>query len=127
MGNNTNVNTIDVTIKSKLESIMFSITQQCCNRIFEKIQEKIMRSVAGAYLSSKVRDMIACLFRALIKSNPTETLQCFLLKICQSIETIIKNPKRIVLLMDDKADIELILYLNIFVQVVCARGDILFN
>jgi hypothetical protein len=85
----------------------------------------MMNFVTGACLSPKVRDIVSCLVRALIKANPIETLKYFLPKTCESIERILNNSEPTVLLTDYKEDIELNWYLTLFIELVHARGDAL--
>jgi len=84
-----------------------------------------MNFVTGTCLSPKVRDIVSCLVRALIKGNPIETLKYFLPKTCESIERILRNSAPTVLLTDHKEDIELNWYLTLFIELVHARGDAL--
>lgn len=78
-----------------------------------------MTLAIGSYLSPKVR-LIACsLVRGLIKGQPEETLAYFMSKTCESIE------KSIEVSIGHEEDIELNWYLNLFVELVRARGDTL--
>jgi hypothetical protein len=81
-----------------------------------------MGFVTGECLSPKVRNIVACLIRALVKGNPIETLKYFLPKTCESIERILQNSET-----DHKEDIELNWYLSLFGELVDARGDILIT
>jgi hypothetical protein len=81
--------------------------------------------VTGVCLSSKVRDIVACLVRALVKGNPIETLKYFLSKTCESIEKILQNSESTISLNNDHEDIELTWYLSLFAELVRARGDVL--
>jgi hypothetical protein len=80
-----------------------------------------------AFLSPKVRKLVAGLVRALVKNNPEEILKCFLPKTCNSIEQIMNTSEVNVLLTDHKGDLELTWYLILFSELVCARGDVLLN
>ena len=116
---------LDQSIQIKLSSIMFNIVQQCSNQIFQLIRERMMNFVSGVCLSPKVRTIVSCLIRALVKGNPLETLKYFLPKTCESIEKLLNNSESYMLLTDHKEDIELTWYLSIFAELVCARGDAL--
>ena len=86
-----------------------------------------MGFVTGECLSPKVRNIVACLIRALVKGNPIETLKYFLPKACESIERILQNSESHASLTDHKEDIELNWYLSLFGELVGARGDILIT
>jgi hypothetical protein len=81
----------------------------------------MMKFVTGGCLSSKVRDIVACLIRALIRGNPIETLKYFFPITCESIEQILINSES----TDWKEDIELTWYLILFAELVNGRGDTL--
>ncbi|CAF1048161.1 unnamed protein product [Adineta steineri] len=121
----TDINTIDNTIKSKLTSIIFNIVQHSSNKIFQIVRDKIINYITGECLSPKVRDIISSLVQGLIKGNPIETLKYLLPKTCQSIENILNDSQSNLFLIDDKDNIELISYLTLFSDLVRARGDTL--
>ncbi len=116
---NVNADVLDESIQLKLTSIVFNIVQQCSNKIFELIRERMMFFVTGVCLSAKVRPIVSCLMKALVKGNPIETLKYFLPKTCESIQKIFP--------IEEKEDIELTWYLSLFVELVRARGDVLLD
>jgi hypothetical protein len=81
--------------------------------------------VTGVCLSPKVRAIISCLFQALVKGNPIETLKYFLPKTCESIERVLQNSESTISSSSDREDIELTWYLSLFAELVRARGDVL--
>ncbi|CAF4145551.1 unnamed protein product [Rotaria sp. Silwood2] len=123
----TEINIDNVLIELKLKSIMTNIVQRCSNEIFQVIQEKITQCFTGAFLSPKVRKIVASLVQAMVTGNPIETIKYLLPQTCQFIKKIINNMERTVLLTDCKGDIELTWFLILFSELVRARGDVLLN
>ena len=117
----------DIIIEWKLTSIMFHIIQNCSNKIFQVIQEKVINFMADACLSAKARGIICSLIQAFVKGNPVETLKCLLPKTCESINKIISNSESNILLTDHKGDVELTWYLYLFAELLNGRGDTLLN
>ncbi|CAF0768198.1 unnamed protein product [Adineta steineri] len=115
----------DLVIELKLASIMFHIIQNCSNKIFQIIREKLVNFIANACLSSKARGIICSLIQALVKGNPVETLKYLLPKTCESIDKIIQNSGSSILLTDHEGDVELTWYLFLFAELLNARGDTL--
>ncbi len=65
------------------------------------------------------------LVRALVKNKPDETLKYILPQTCNSIEKIMNSSEAIALFTDHKGDLELLWYLSLFSELICARGDTL--
>ncbi|UJR24623.1 hypothetical protein I4U23_005997 [Adineta vaga] len=124
---NTNIDVLDKDIMSKMTSIICNIVQQCSKKIYQKVREKILTIAIGWYLSPKVRSLVCSLVRGLMKGNPIETLEYFMSKTCESIEKIWKTTKSTGFLIDHEEDIELNWYLNVFMELVRARGDTLLS
>ncbi|CAF2872959.1 unnamed protein product [Rotaria sp. Silwood2] len=100
---------------------------QTRNDLSDVIQEKITQCFTGAFLSPKVRKIVASLVQAMVTGNPIETIKYLLPQTCQFIKKIINNMERTVLLTDCKGDIELTWFLILFSELVRARGDVLLN
>jgi hypothetical protein len=84
-----------------------------------------MTLTIGSCLSPKVRTLASSLIQGLIQGNPSDTLSCFMPKICSAIEQIRSTVSFAASRSDDKEDSELNWYLNTFVELVLARGDTL--
>jgi hypothetical protein len=88
------------------------------------VRQKIVDFLGRTCLSSNVRQLVGGLVRAIVNGNPVETLKYLLPKTCESIETLINKSER---LEHDKGDIELSWHLNIFSELLHARGDTLLT
>ena len=90
------------------------------------VREKIVAFLARQCLSPNLRKLVGGLVRAIVNGNPADTLKYLLPKTCESITTLMNKPETCELLVDRKGDIELTWHLNIFSELLHARGDTLF-
>ncbi|UJR08489.1 hypothetical protein I4U23_012756 [Adineta vaga] len=115
------------TIEIKLISIMSNIVQQCSHKIFQIIRNMMIDFLTCAFLSPKVRKIVAGLVCVIVQSHPEETLEYLLPKTCHSIEMIMNSSDASTFLTDHKGDLELTWYLILFSNLISVRGDILLD
>ncbi|CAF4539945.1 unnamed protein product, partial [Rotaria sp. Silwood2] len=114
----------DQEASQELTSMISGIVQQCSNKIFQMIREKITNFLAASSFSPKISKLLNGLVRAILKGNPEETLKYLLPHTCERIEKIL-NHSETTILTDHKGDTELTWCLILFSELVCARGDTL--
>ncbi|CAF0754546.1 unnamed protein product [Rotaria sp. Silwood1] len=117
-------NSEDQAASQELTSMISGIVQQCSNKIFQMIREKITNFLATSSFSPKISKLLNGLVRAILKGNPEETLKYLLPHTCERIENIL-NHSETTILTDHKGDRELTWCLILFSELVRARGDTL--
>ncbi|CAF0736207.1 unnamed protein product [Didymodactylos carnosus] len=120
------VNMEDHITELALTSMMFGIVQQCSQKIFQLVLNKITNFIAGSFYTPKVGKMVTGLVRAILKGNPTETLKHFLSQTCERITKIMNNSETTIL-TDHKGDTELTWCLILFSELLRAKGDTLIQ
>ncbi|CAF3500880.1 unnamed protein product, partial [Rotaria sp. Silwood1] len=118
------INLEDHVTELALTSMMFGIVQQCSNKIFQMVREKVTNFLAGSFFTPKVGKLVTGLVRAILKGNPEETLKYLLPQTCERIEKIMSHSETTIL-TDHKGDTELTWCLILFSELVRARGDTL--
>ncbi|UJR35822.1 hypothetical protein I4U23_028569 [Adineta vaga] len=108
----------------ELTNMIAGIVQQCSDKIFQMIREKITNFLAASSFSPKISKLLNGLVRAILKGKPEETLKCLLPQTCERINKIITQSDSLVL-TDHKGDTELTWCLTLFSELVRARGDAL--
>ncbi|CAF4248416.1 unnamed protein product, partial [Rotaria sordida] len=119
-------NSEDQEASQELTSMISGIVQQCSNKIFQMIREKITNFLAASSFSPKISKLVNGLVRAILKGNPEETLKYLLPQTCERIEKIMSNSETTIL-TDHKGDPELTWCLILFSELVRARGDTLLT
>ncbi|CAF2908164.1 unnamed protein product, partial [Rotaria sp. Silwood2] len=114
----------DQEASQELTSMISGIVQQCSNKIFQMIREKITNFLAASSFSPKISKLLNGLVRAILKGNPEETLKYLLPHTCERIEKIL-NHSETTILTDHKGDTELTWCLILFSELTRARGDAL--
>ncbi|CAF3831402.1 unnamed protein product, partial [Adineta steineri] len=117
-------NSEDQEAGQELTSMISGIVQQCSDKIFHMIREKITNFLAASSFSPKISKLLNGLVRSIIKGRPEETLKYLLPQTCERIEKIINQSDSSVL-TDHKGDTELTWCLTLFSELVRARGDTL--
>ncbi|CAF4393795.1 unnamed protein product, partial [Adineta steineri] len=106
-------NVEDHVTELALTSMMFGIVQQCSNKIFQMVREKITNFLAGSFFTPKVGKLVTGLVRAILKGRPEETLKYLLPQTCERIEKIMSHAETTIL-TDHKGDTELTWCLTLF-------------
>ncbi|CAF1622524.1 unnamed protein product, partial [Adineta ricciae] len=117
-------NSEDQEATQELTNMISGITEQCSDKIFQMIKEKITNFIAVSSFSPKTGKFVNGLVRAILTGKPEETLKSLLPQTCERITKIIQQSDSLVL-TDHKGDAELTWCLTLFSELLRARGDTL--
>ncbi|CAF1453615.1 unnamed protein product, partial [Adineta ricciae] len=109
-------------IVSDLTSVINAIVQQCSDKLFEVLRNKITNFLVVSSMTSKVNNLMTILVRPLLQANSHETLKSLLPQTCERIEKIVDDLKTTIF-TDYQGDAELTWYLILFSELLRARGD----
>ena len=126
------------TLQGRLIAIVTHIVQQCSEDTLQVaredfsperqktfvqiVREKVLQLITGSLFSAPVRPLALGLIRPLVQCHPVQTLKDLLPRTSQSI---LDKTADALLMVDDRADLELIWELSLFGELLLAPGEAL--
>ena len=114
----------DSSTAGELTAVIGVIVQQCSEKVFQMVRQKITNYLAAASMTSKGSRLRTVLVRPILAGNPSETLKYLLPQTCARIEKIIDDAQTTIY-TNYEGDAELTWCLVLFSELLRARGDTL--